>query len=132
MWSNEDIKAAARAAIYALADHCALEVTDAQGEAVARAVLNAALRWRPIESAPKDGTPVLTKVEDSSGSYEPAVSRWFSLDTLRGNPTVGYLPDWRDGVWLPADPDDFESDQALASYICGSDYQPTHFMRLPK
>jgi hypothetical protein len=137
MYSDEEIKAAARVAFEAqhgevwtweeIGANARQKWIDSQ-----RAALNAVQRWRPIESAPKDGTPVLTKVEDKTGSYEPAVSRWFSLDNLRGNETIGYLPEWRDGVWLTAEPDDFESDQALAKYICGSDYKPTHFMWLPR
>jgi hypothetical protein len=84
------------------------EVTDAQGEAVARAALDAVPRWRPIESAPKDGTPVDLWVDGR---------RWTNMEWNSTSPCNPY------GAWKPEGASWEEELSCL---------NPTHWMPLPE
>ena len=58
-------------------------------------------KWRPIESAPKDGTPILiTDIEQPSAGLLIArwkMDAWWGLPTPRGNCAI-----WPDAThWMP-------------------------------
>lgn len=65
-----------------------------------------ASQWQPIETAPKDGTPVLCVV----AGFQPAVAEYHE--------NIG---------WWYGD-DDYPPEDWL---ICGDPYEPTHWMPLP-
>jgi hypothetical protein len=64
--------------------------------------------WRPIETAPKDGTPVLV------GHEQAVFSAWWEKD---GTQTNTNHPGWVDGT--------------TNSYEEYTTYEPTHWMPLP-
>lgn len=73
--------------------------------------------WRPIESAPRDGTPILAWAPMAT---EPAIARWFKWDA--GD--EGWLTELVDGgPW--------KDDQHFAEYWAETSYEPTHWMPLP-
>lgn len=78
---------------------------DLQYAAALRALVDAAGRWRGIESAPKDGTSIL----GAQGSHnEPAVIRWISArdgDTERVKSQGGFWTDDREvNLWFAFPP----------------------------
>jgi hypothetical protein len=82
----------------------------------ARAAVLAAMRpspppgaWQPIETAPKDGTLILTVV----AGWQPGIFRWDEI-----------------GRWTP-DPESFLNASDLGEWIDGNEYNPTHWMPLP-
>jgi hypothetical protein len=127
MWSDEEIEAAAEV----VDDGDETWVGDAVWESssgvsrraaarlIARAALNAIPRWRPIESAPKDGRFVLLHVPNDQlesgavtvGAYYKPEERAEDGKFLKGH--------W-DG-WLGMDAD------VLSSWC-----EPTHWMPLPE
>lgn len=64
--------------------------------------------WKPIETAPKDGTEVLLLLEESSRYYSGCVVSYFDGG------------EWRDPL--------HEDDAELSHSGCG---KPTHWMPLP-
>lgn len=76
---------------------------------VIRAYLDAADEWRPIETAPKDGTDVLVSRRDDDGEGEFAVAQWWvhAWAFMSGRPgdmpaLLGFIPThWRP---LPSPP----------------------------
>lgn len=68
--------------------------------------------WQPIETAPKDGTPVLT----CRAGFLPALSHWGS-----------YAGKDRWGT----DPETFMEEDHFMDYWLSCDYAPTHWMPLP-
>jgi hypothetical protein len=108
MWSDEEIKAAARdIAHYAAAAAGAHpEVAEHIVPSVRQRLQSAVPRWRPIESAPKDGTPVLILSEHDSGPYI-SIRRWVSANWI-GGPASGWADEFcqlRRGLnpthWMP-------------------------------
>ena len=72
--------------------------------------------WQPIETAPKDGTFIITVV-DTCQDCRPAIMAWqCHHDKCRFGP----------------DPEDFMEESHFDEYWRGCDYQPTHWMPLPK
>lgn len=88
-----------------------------------RRAIEAALRaaasdgWRDIESAPKDGTPILAFAPMAT---EPAIARWFKWDAA----DQGWITELIDGgPW--------KDDHHFAEYWAETSYEPTHWMPLP-
>lgn len=69
--------------------------------------------WQPIETAPKDGTLILTVV----AGYQPGIYKWFEFEEGGGR-------------WTP-DPECFLEESHLSDWLDGCDYIPTHWMPLP-
>lgn len=67
--------------------------------------------WQPIETAPKDGTRVLTVVR----GFVVCIGWWFS-DA---------------GKWMTTDAEDYADDGAWEYQVSNSVYLPTHWMPLP-
>jgi hypothetical protein len=113
MWSDEEIKAAARAIFYAkfpTGDWSRDVYGAAKKEyySAARAALNAVPRWRPISEAPKDGTPVDLWCDGR---------RWTDMEWNSTSPSNP------DGAWKP----EGASWKEELSWM-----RPTHWMPLPE
>lgn len=72
--------------------------------------------WEPIETAPKDGTFILTVV-DTCKDCRPSITAW---------QTFGDITRWG------CDPEDFMEEEHFEDYWRGHRYEPTHWMPLPK
>lgn len=71
------------------------------------------MEWQPIETAPKDGTLILTLVP----GYTAAVSKWQESR----------------GMFDFIDEEDMPNDQAWIDYLeSDPKYHPTHWMPLPE
>lgn len=68
-------------------------------------------QWQPIETAPRDGTMLLTVIK----GYRPCISHWF-------------MPLAR---WTP-NPESFMEFEHFDEWLSGSSYEPTHWMQLPE
>lgn len=68
--------------------------------------------WQPIETAPKDGTEILTCIT----GYAPCISSW---QTHKGKSRFG------------SDPEKFADQEHFIQYWDECDYRPTHWMPLP-
>ena len=77
------------------------------------------MEWQPIETAPKDGTPILCV----RGHCQPVVA-WF--ETFPEPLLDGDQTKWR---WREAG--DFVSDNSWREDWHGTLYEPTHWMPLP-
>jgi hypothetical protein len=69
-------------------------------------------QWRPIDTAPKDGSSILLCIR----GYEPAAGQWL----VEHDCWIGFDPEGR-----------FDTDAELAAYIHDTFYHPTHWMPLP-
>lgn len=69
--------------------------------------------WQPIETAPKDGTMILTVVM----GYQPGIYKWFQFEDGGGR-------------WTP-DPECFLEEAHFREWIDGNSYDPTHWMPIP-
>lgn len=82
--------------------------------------------WRPIETAPKDGTLILL----CRAGYQPVLGLWLNTAALKVARV--HYHDRHDGVWMAFDPGGyFESDDDLRDFIKG-DYSPTHWADCPE
>lgn len=70
--------------------------------------------WRPIATAPKDGSLILTVVT----GWQPGIYKWFAFEEGGGR-------------WTP-DPECFLEEAHLGEWIDGNSYDPTHWMPIPK
>ncbi len=88
-------------------------MTDNTSEILERAVA-AAIKalWRPIETAPMDGTAIYTVVSH----YQPCVCQWVEFEGR--------------GRWS-IDPETFMDEEHFREYFVGTSYEPTHWMPLP-
>lgn len=68
--------------------------------------------WQPIETAPKDGTAILTVV----AGFEPSVSQWVDRKVK--------------ARWC-IDPETFMEQAHFEEYFWNTRYEPTHWMPLP-
>jgi hypothetical protein len=73
------------------------------------------MEWKPIETAPKDGTPFLTFSADAA--RDPSVS---ALGT-KGTPVLAM-------AWVMGDPSPIDEHGDWRDINC---YEPTHWMPLP-
>lgn len=71
-----------------------------------------AMEWRPIETAPKDGKPILTCV----AGCVPCVTMWL---TIKG-----------ESRWS-IDPEEFMEEEHFMEHWTGVRYEPTHWIPLP-
>jgi hypothetical protein len=69
--------------------------------------------WQPIETAPRDGTLILTVV----AGWRPGIFKWFEFSEGGGR-------------WTP-DPESFLNESDLDEWMDGNKYEPTHWMPLP-
>lgn len=69
--------------------------------------------WQPIETAPKDGTQILTVV----AGWQPGIYQWLAFEEGGGR-------------WTP-DPECFLAEEHLREWLDGTTYEPTHWMPLP-
>lgn len=73
--------------------------------------------WRPINSAPRDGTAILLCV----AGWQPALGMWFEDPSIKV-----------EGRWISFDPQGvFTSDEALERYLGDTTYEPTHWQPAP-
>ncbi len=82
--------------------------------------------WNPIESAPKDGSPILLYCEDP-------VERHHQVEELADNLAIGF---WLEGAWRSVD---CEDNGSMGSSATGwmEDWRwvkvnPTHWMPIPE
>ena len=68
--------------------------------------------WRPIESAPRDGTAILTVV----AGFIPDVRQWV---------------EFAGKAQFSPDPEQFMEEDHFSQYFEGTEYRPTHWMPLP-
>lgn len=73
------------------------------------------MKWKTIESAPKDGTWILAVVK----GFVPAVARW---------------QDWQEGGSFEfVEAETFAEESHWQAFVDGTDpWQPTHWMPLPE
>lgn len=71
------------------------------------------MNWQPIETAPKDGTAILTVVR----GFRPAVTQWVEFEGE---------------ARFSEDPENFTEEDHFHEYFFGSLYEPTHWMPLPE
>jgi hypothetical protein len=69
--------------------------------------------WQPIETAPKDGTAILTVRH----RYQPCVSSWQEHEGV---------------ARFGSEPEDFMEEDHFFQYWHETTYQPTHWMPLPQ
>lgn len=105
-------------------EQMAHEVADALNAAALRAQGRETGQWLPIETAPKDGTPVLIVWLDDEGVWQQRRA-WFERQ-FEGE---GYADDEaQTTIWRQA-----WTDNRVASFGCEEvwEYEPTHWMPLP-
>lgn len=70
--------------------------------------------WKPIEAAPKDGTPILLASAHPIGTKDPSMCSWWSAERC-AEENGGDPDDYQEGWYLESNPGD-------------AFYHPTHWM----
>lgn len=83
------------------------------------------MEWKPIETAPKDGTWIITTC---GNNFLPCIVRW--CDFLDW-PEL-FHSDFIKPRWLGDEQGREQTNEQLFDEISGSTYEPTHWMPLPQ